>query len=176
MLSPAFARLSCALVLSCGLVACCGKSKTGGSSGGEAVPTTTAAAATTTAPAAGTTAAPSAPAGLPSCSKTALLDMATPSRPPVPTPVLGVRLPAGGVPKAKKPLLSSIEYFTRDTPKIEVACTVREQLEKDKWVVESMTGTSPVTMVARKGKSAVQIMVGPGASDITSLAIVTPVK
>ena len=102
--------------------------------------------------------------------------MATPRRPPVPTPVLGVRLPAGAKLKAKSPQLSSIEYYAPGTPPIEVACTVREQLEADKWTVQSMTGSSPVTMIVRKGKSAVQIMVGPSNTEGVAVAIVTPLK
>jgi hypothetical protein len=119
------------------------------------------------------TAEPPAPAVM-ACKKFATLDMATPSRPPVTSTVKGARLPAGGVVKAKTPQLFSIEYYTRDEPKVDVACTVRQQLEADKWTIQSMSGTGIVTILAHKAKATIEVMVGPGSSDLITTAIVTP--
>jgi hypothetical protein len=107
------------------------------------------------------------------CTKYATLDMAMPPRPPLVTTVQGARVPNGGTPKAKNPALYSIEYFQPGTPPVEVACALRKQLETDKWTIESMTGSSPVAMIARKGKAGVQVMVGPGSLDALVTAILT---
>jgi hypothetical protein len=99
--------------------------------------------------------------------------MAANPRPPIQPTVKGARVPAGGTVGAKKPELFSIDYYQPLTPKTEVACTIRKQLEEDKWTIESMSGDSPVTLVARKGAAAIQVMVGPGDSDSVVKAILT---
>jgi hypothetical protein len=108
------------------------------------------------------------------CTKFATLDRATPKRPPITTTVKGARVPAGGTPQAKKPELFSIGYF--DDKPVEVACTVRQQLEADKWTVSSMSGAgttaSPVLLAANKATAAIQVMVGPGDGP-TSTVMVT---
>lgn len=82
-------------------------------------------------------------------------------RAPIQSTVKGARVPGGGVVRVKTSKIFSVDYFSQTYSKFEVACAIRKQLEDDKWTIESMTATSPVDMLARKGPVAIKVMVGP---------------
>lgn len=118
-------------------------------------------------------AAPAAPAEL-TCTKFATLDNAPTKRPPLQGSVKGARVPNGGTPEAQKPELYSISYWEKD--RLGTACTVRKQLEDDKWSIDSMTGEgtseSPIIMLAKKATASIQVMVGPNkVASVTTVMI-----
>lgn len=119
-------------------------------------------------------AAPAAPAQI-VCTKFATTDMALTKRPPLQGTVKGARMPAGGTVEVKKPELYTVSYFQEN--QVETACTIRKQLESDKWTIDSMTGAgtteSPVIILAKKAADSIQVMVGPGDIAHVTKAFVT---
>ena len=156
--------LSCTIIAVLGTTAC---SKDSGPDGAEPTASAASAPASASALAASTAKGGSAAAAATKqiqCTDYALLYLGRKPARPILTTVKRARVPAGGVPGMKKAALFSISYLSSE--QVKAACTVRKQLEQDKWTIHSMTGAgtsaSPVRIEAQKAADKIQVMVGPG--------------